>query len=237
MSTQAAPDNIPLFLYENERQYVEDAMADQQDIASVIAIVEAAESYAKSAREQCLPPDTPPVACKEGCDWCCHQSVRVSPPEVFRIVRHILDLPAAQQTELRNRLNALDARIRGRSPQERGQLVAACAFLKAGGCSIYSVRPLICQTVTSFNAQDCERAMPKGFPLGSIQSERVRHIVYGSIISGMHLGFEKALDPQRAASLELTSAVVIALNHEDAFAAWLAGQPVFEAALLVPWSA
>ena len=236
MSPQETPQNIPLFLYENERQYVEDAIADRQDVDSVIAIVEAAEGYAQSAREQCLPPGTPPVACKEGCDWCCHQSVRVSAPEVFRIVRHIHSLPEARQAELRARLGRLDARVRGRSPQERGQLVAACAFLEGGGCSIYPVRPLVCQTMSSFSAHDCEQAMPRGFPAGSVHSEKVRHIVYGSIISGLCAGLEKALDPQRAAVLELTSAMVLALNHEDAYAAWLAGQPVFEAARLVQWS-
>ena len=39
---------------------------------------------------QAMKADPPPtLACKEGCDWCCHLTVGTSVPEVVRIVAYL----------------------------------------------------------------------------------------------------------------------------------------------------
>ena len=67
------------------------------------------------------------VACKAGCNWCCHQSVRVSPPEVFRIVRSIRSMPHGDQEKLVSRLRDLDKLTRGKSSKKRAPSVCAQA--------------------------------------------------------------------------------------------------------------
>src|SRR4051812_28867163 len=97
------------------------------------------------------------VACRDGCDFCCHVPVDVQAHEVFFAANHIqlnfspqaLEDVIARLAMHRRRVAKLasDARATSRSP---------CALLVDGSCSIYAGRPEACRSHHTSNAAVCE---------------------------------------------------------------------------------
>src|SRR5438105_11151376 len=60
------------------------------DAPTVLEIAESAAVLAEQAVSQAKRRSpAPPLACKEGCDWCCYLKVGTAAPEVFRIVAYL----------------------------------------------------------------------------------------------------------------------------------------------------
>jgi len=195
------------------------------------AVIENASGFAEAMTKKFRHPDTPPVACKEGCHWCCYQSVPVTAPEVFRINRFL----ATKQTEdgqadVADRLHKLDKQTRGLTSKTRAKMRVPCAFLKDGRCIIYSVRPLACAEFMSFNVQDCKRGQRVGFKPDSVIHEKARMIAYRAVQQGLADGLRRALPKADTSSLELTAAAVCVLNSPNAEAVWIAGGKIFTGA-------
>jgi Fe-S-cluster containining protein len=97
------------------------------------------------------------IACREGCNFCCHLRVMVFPHEAIALFRY-LDryIPSEQADGIRARLLE-NAERRARLTRE-GQLVPAtrCAFLVDGKCSAYEVRPAACSAYHSLSKGRCE---------------------------------------------------------------------------------
>jgi hypothetical protein len=69
-------------LSEVERRAVRSLVAGRPPQAKVIlTILNQASSLAEISCEANTPDDAPRAACKEGCNWCCHQRVRISAAE------------------------------------------------------------------------------------------------------------------------------------------------------------
>ncbi len=167
------------------------------------------------------------AACKAGCNWCCYQSMRISPPEVFRIVRSIRSMPHGDQEKLVSRLRDLDKLTRGKSSKKRAKLRRACAFLKDGLCSIYSACPLACAEFTSADVRDCKKGYRKGFQNNLVTRERSRTVAYKAVQRGLLSGLAQALPKAETSVFELTAAVLAALDYPNSETAWLEGKPVF----------
>ena len=197
-------------------------------------VVENASGFAEAMTLKFRDPATPEVACKEGCHWCCFQSVSVSAPETFRIARFLSsEIMAATRMDVINRLRKLDKATHGLTPKARAKLRLPCAFLADGRCTIYSVRPLACSEFTSFNVQDCKRGQRIGFKLGSVIHEKARMLVFYAVQQGLNDGLREALPATDTTPLELTAAVVSVLDSADAEASWIAGGKVFAKAHVV----
>ena len=100
------------------------------------------------------------VACREGCDHCCYQSVGVTPPEALAIFAHLG--ATRSEAELATLLlRVADARERTRtlSATERFSPEHPCVFLESGRCSIYEVRPLSCRGMNSLDADECAKRL------------------------------------------------------------------------------
>lgn len=93
------------------------------------------------------------LACKAGCDMCCHQDLTVFPVEAQRVADYVATLDP-------------DVRKRAWIRAQRGE---HCAFLLDGLCAVYPVRPTICRThglpVWVESHADC---CPLNFPDGSL---------------------------------------------------------------------
>lgn len=96
------------------------------------------------------------VACRAGCDACCHVPVGVQAHEVLIVAQHI------QKTFSPVELDAVIARaaahraaFAGKTNREQAALRAPCPLLRAGSCSVYEARPEACRSHHSHNAAAC----------------------------------------------------------------------------------
>jgi len=178
------------------------------------------------------------VACKAGCDHCCHQSVGVTPPEALAIVDHLKRTrSSAELTTLRAHIAERHEKTRGLTAKERFSSQHPCPFLASASCSIYEARPLSCRGMNSLDADECAtrlrdpearaRFLADGTG-GHSYLEPIR--AFHAISAGLQLGlaelFELDMRP-----LDLTAAMHLLLEDTEVLAAaWLRGESPFEAA-------
>ncbi|MBW1726696.1 MAG: YkgJ family cysteine cluster protein [Deltaproteobacteria bacterium] len=100
-----------------------------------------------------------PIACKIGCHYCCFNHPVVTPPEALLIGHHI------EQTFMDHEKQGLIHRIKhvvdvtkDKTPDEIALIryELPCIFLKDGMCMVYKVRPVVCRTCTSIDAEHCK---------------------------------------------------------------------------------
>jgi hypothetical protein len=178
------------------------------------------------------------VACKAGCDHCCHVVVGVIAPEAFLIFDHIERvLSSSALSGLRARIAEFYERTRGLSSAERFSPAYPCVFLEAGCCSIYEVRPLACRGMNSLSARECatrllDPVVRRLFATaggGHLYVEPIR--AFRAISAGLQLGLAElyGLDMR---PLELSSAMHVLFERTATTVdAWLAGGQPFDAAL------
>lgn len=170
-----------------------------------------------------------PVVCREGCHWCCHLKVSVTAPEVFWIAAYLQrEAPPSQlsaATERAARL-AQDPRIFSSDAKAEGHI--PCPLLsERGACTVHAVRPLTCRGYTSTNAEACRRMLDDDAEIVTMNEPLARELAAVSL--GLLGGIGAA--GLRGELLELTAALHIVLSEPDALPRWLAGEPVFAAAL------
>lgn len=125
----------------------------------------------------------PALACRKGCSFCCHLTVRLSRAEACLLVEY---LQATRSHEALSELR-LSARQRFTQRASPGTQSARtpCPLLVAGVCGVYGVRPLQCRGAHSKDASQCERgeqfdAWPEALLLAN------------SIMKGLDVGLQLA---------------------------------------------
>ena len=198
----------------------------------VVTVAEEAVKIADDAvrAAQAKEPPCAPLACQEGCAWCCYQTVGTAAPEVLRIADHL------RQTLSPDEMRVAQARIHERAeqrralrPDRRSRARLPCALLVENRCTAYAVRPLTCRGFNSHDARRCERALESGNP-ADVPTYVPQRRLCTFVLDGLRAGLEESrLDGEL---LELTTALDIALTTPDAAERWLAGKAVFRAARL-----
>lgn len=107
------------------------------------------------------PLDHEMLACAAGCGSCCMVNVAVLQPEAQHISKHLRrTCNDVQLSRLKQEMEQLVAAISYLNEEERIALRKNCVFLSdSGDCSIYPVRPLLCRSITSIDANDCRDAL------------------------------------------------------------------------------
>jgi Fe-S-cluster containining protein len=198
----------------------------------VITVAERAANLADRAIAETAasdPPD-PPLACREGCAWCCHRVVGVSAPEVLRVVAFLRDnLSAPELQAARDRVAQTEARRRALRHDGWAAARLPCPLLVDGRCSVYPARPLTCRGYNSSDAHRCESFTTSRqhveVPV-HVPQQRLATLMLDGVLSGVT---ESGL---RGELLELTAALQVALGEPDAAERWLRGEPVFTPARL-----
>ncbi len=124
-------------------------------------------------------PNSPVLACRAGCDACCHLYVMVPPGVAEAIARHLVahlapPAIAALKTELQK---AVDA---AQGLPDPSKLHYRCPLLGIDGlCTVYEVRPLTCRAFTSKSAAACRSLVfdPRS-PVASIPQNPSSFAVY-----------------------------------------------------------
>jgi hypothetical protein len=163
-----------------------------------------------------LPPDKP-LACREGCHWCCSLEVAVTPPELFHIARLLRE--RLYEAEIAALVTSIDGVLAERQDGKRPY----CALLKDGRCSVYKDRPLMCQGWNSHDAGACEQYAVTGrggTPVYLPQRDAAVSVVQGVLQGLSRVGLS-------GKNLELMSALKRALESPDLEERYLAGEKVF----------
>jgi Fe-S-cluster containining protein len=215
------------------------AMSGEPSVVAAIELAREAMNVASGLADNFfaqLPPGT--IACRAGCDHCCHQVVSITPPEALAIVEYLRKTLAQDElARVAARVSRAHEQTRGLSVSERYSSDHPCPFLESGRCSIYEARPLACRGMNSRDAKGCE----KTFQDPATRAEFLANALAGysfaepiraflAISAGLQLGLSETyrLDMQ---PLELTAAIQLLLNGTASMAErWIAGEAPFESA-------
>jgi Fe-S-cluster containining protein len=178
------------------------------------------------------------VACRAGCDHCCHQAVGVTPPEALAILDHISrTFSDAELEAVGARVAQLTAQTRGLSAADRFSPDHPCPFLRSGQCSIYEVRPLSCRGMNSLDAGECEKRLRDpdaraAFLAGNFGGHSFMEPIraFHAVSAGLQIALDElySLDMR---PLDLTAAMDLLLNGPESIPAeWMIGKTPFESA-------
>jgi len=213
-----------------EEEAAADLLIEEKTEEQLIAVAENAAGFAEALTMKYLHPDSPPVACQQGCSWCCYQLVPVSVPETVRITAYLRNLPSPEFARIEVRLRSLDRATRGLTPQQRVGIPKECAYLENRKCTIHPVRPLACAEFTSYDVQACKRGKRLGFKPESIIHEKARMLSYYAVQEGLFRALESTIPEADCEHLELIAASVVALDNPDVVELWLEGSNVLKPA-------
>lgn len=168
------------------------------------------------------------IACAAGCGTCCAVNVAVLLPEAAAIVAYLQQsMPAEEAAAIAARLDDLYPRILWLDDDDRVLLRQSCAFLnEQGACAIYPVRPLICRSITSTNADDCREAL--AFKALGEERTVLINLFQKTLMDATFRGLGAALAGLNldSRSVKLTVAVRTLLHEPGRLAAFLHGEPV-----------
>jgi hypothetical protein len=214
------------------KSMVTGAFADGASADTLVRLAADVTAYAEAAVDEVKAHNPPPkpLACKAGCDHCCHNLIVATPVQVFAIAAALRDnLDDEEMTALKQRLDLAVRKQVDLDWNTIGKRRPGCPLLAKGACLAYGVRPLGCRGWTSLNARRCEKDLKskgrnaKGIPFYLPQSQ-----ITLAVEQGLMEGLEAA--GLRAEKVALTQALALVLDDPDAATCWLAGDDIFAAA-------
>jgi hypothetical protein len=169
--------------------------------------------------------------CSAGCAFCCHLKVTASPVEVLALADHLRrTLSPERLRALKRKLDETGRRTHGQTTDQRASAKVPCPLLDdAGLCTGYEARPLRCRGANSSDREACRSAFTEperdlGIPLYVPQMALADSLSTGLATGAFTAGLDGSL-------LELVAGLRAALEHPDATARWLRGEPVLRKAI------
>ena len=166
-----------------------------------------------------------PIACQEGCHFCCYNQIEATSIEALAVWRFIRNLPPDEQARLENQASASVSQRSSKTKEEiaRSRRQFPCPFLHQGLCVVYPVRPLLCRAMHSLDAGHCETSLQADTLLPD-QYYLHRYEIVWSIIKGLTDGCKaagwqsKPVDLAQAVNLFLSK-----LEDHEIMEQWLWG--------------
>lgn len=209
-----------------------------RDVAGAVEAASQATGRAEELVASALrrePPETP-IACKSGCSTCCQAKVLVIAPEILRIGEHLRKTKTADEiASLLERVRDIDAVTRGLSRADRAEAHVSCPLLDAqGACSIHEVRPLVCRSWSSYDAEACEQYWQAPGESVTPPQWRPGYELMQALTAGLGKAcIDAGLD---GLPLEFIAALRIVLERPNAGERWQHKLPVFLAARDREWA-
>lgn len=97
-----------------------------------------------------------PVACKNGCYWCCHQAVYANSYELHYLSEKIKQKCTPEKISMY--LMAAETKYSATSVLSETELAhykSSCPLLENDSCSMYEARPMACRIYLSTNLETC----------------------------------------------------------------------------------
>ncbi|MFI5336266.1 MAG: YkgJ family cysteine cluster protein [Opitutales bacterium] len=166
------------------------------------------------------------VACRAGCDSCCHVPVDVQAHEVLFAANHIqVHFSPEELDRAIARLAAHRARVAAFAAGERDASRQACALLVEGTCSIYAGRPQPCRAHHTSDAATCVAHLADpSVDITKVYIPALRARMF-AVMFGVDQAIEAAGYDER--SYDFGSALHEALTNSFCLAAWLRHQNAF----------
>jgi hypothetical protein len=122
-----------------EKSTVVEILSNDRSSTGLMHVLNNATGFAEAMANKFRDPRTPKVDCKEGCNWCCYQTVAVTAPEALAIAGFI-KWTADESVDDAVHVKLLEAKQKTHNltPKERTKRHIPCAFLEEGRCSILS---------------------------------------------------------------------------------------------------
>ncbi len=171
--------------------------------------------------------DRGPVACRAGCDFCCHLRVMATPAEVFALLDYLEStLDADALAAFRQRVQATDQALRELPADRVLKTNLPCPALVDGCCSGYAGRPLNCRSYHSLSREACEESFnhPEDLERGHPQLTGVAEVHAGGQAGFLAALEQSGLDQRQ---YELASALCEAIDDPAARQRFRAGERAF----------
>ena len=159
------------------------------------------------------------LACRAGCNFCCHLRVNVLPHEAIALFRYLQSrMPPAVAQQVRSTLR--------RNVKTPPGPPRACAFLVQGECAAYEVRPSACAAYHSTSRERCEES----FRDPAVASGTVALQGLQAVALALEAGVNEALQGEGLSNvaLELHTAVAALLADPALIARWRSGRPLIK---------
>jgi hypothetical protein len=174
---------------------------------------------------------SPEIACKKGCAYCCGTQIMATVPEVLRLANWILENFSSEQVQaLKGRLAEYTPKVHAINASGEPRPPMDCPILVDNSCSAHPGRPISCRAANSLDVTACINARENW--RDDIPIPLVGHPLYGG--KSMGKGLRDAMKQKGLQSpiVEMPIALEIALNDPQAGEKFIAGEPVFEAAVI-----
>jgi Fe-S-cluster containining protein len=214
-----AMESIPP-VQEVAAQVVGGTLGRSTDVDACVALVRRVDRLLEQAAQH-LPEAGAALACRIGCNFCCHLQVRVLPHEAIALFRYLQSqMPADTADRVRAKLKEYTA------PSAAAQARRACAFLVDGECSAYEVRPSACAAYHSLSRQRCEQSFQEpALPAGTVALESLM-VVSMALEDAVSLALRtRGLSDVRG---ELHTAVAALLADPALISRWRTGRPLLK---------
>jgi Fe-S-cluster containining protein len=165
------------------------------------------------------------LACRAGCNFCCHLRVMVLPHEAIALFRYLQSrMPVAIADRVREKLReytraaAALASPASSAPESR----RACAFLVDGECAAYEARPSACAAYHSLSRERCEQSFQNPSLPAATEALQALQVVAMALEEGVNAG----LQTQGLSNMpvELHTGVAALLGNPALIARWRAGR-------------
>ncbi len=167
--------------------------------------------------------------CKSGCGLCCVYRVEISPLEAIAVAEYIRAHHTAEEVAaIKARLTEKDQAIRRLTREEHQVAKIRCALLGDDDrCTVYEARPIECRAHNSLSLAECEKGYenPRRDDLNIPLDVYAKTWAYAVVDGCKPNLFAARLDQT---PYELHSAVLRALESENAGGRWLDGQDIFK---------
>lgn len=165
------------------------------------------------------------VACRAGCDMCCHVPVGVQAHEVLIAAQHVQKHFSPVELEaLIARAAAHRELFAGRSSFERMDMRKPCVLLREGSCSVYEARPEACRSHHSHSAEACRANLASGREDIDVFIPGVRGRMFAVMLAVDQAAVEAGYDGQ---AYDFGSALHEALTNSLCAVRWVQRQPAF----------
>jgi Fe-S-cluster containining protein len=166
----------------------------------------------------------PKLGCKDGCAYCCYQSVEVTIPEAILVAASLADPADPRRDTVIDTARAL----KGLSEEARRRTGKPCPLLVDGRCSVYDDRPLMCRGLFAAVSAHCRAAHIAAITGGPDAPIEIFPLAQYFVL-GDQAGLRGILKDMRLQYdlVELSQAVAAFLEDPGLIDRWLAGETVF----------